>query len=235
MRSSSTKPTTSCPPRREPRSRSALKTGCATTTTSSRIRFATSARTCRASTTSSCRSWPTGPFAGYPRVYLLARELIAHTAGRIDLETLVDFTSRLSADVAARRSARSGRSRSCCGSALVEELRRLAEASVGARAAASEARRLGTAARRSRHWDERIIDACCATRPRQGRPPGPGLRRRAAAVAARPAVDRGAGLAGAASRAGGAGRLGRRDAAAASISAKPPTSSRSATSSRACG
>ena len=34
-----------------------------------------------------------GPFEGYPRVYLLARELIAHTAGRIDLETIVDFTA----------------------------------------------------------------------------------------------------------------------------------------------
>ena len=34
-----------------------------------------------------------GPFSGYPRVYLLARELIEHTAGRIDLETVVDFTT----------------------------------------------------------------------------------------------------------------------------------------------
>ena len=34
-----------------------------------------------------------GPYRGYPRVYLLARELIAHTAGRFDVETLVDFTA----------------------------------------------------------------------------------------------------------------------------------------------
>src|SRR5262245_37430030 len=34
-----------------------------------------------------------GPFAGYPRVYLIARELVAHTAGRLDLETLVDFAT----------------------------------------------------------------------------------------------------------------------------------------------
>lgn len=33
-----------------------------------------------------------GAFQGYPRVYLLARELITHTAGRVDLDTLVDFT-----------------------------------------------------------------------------------------------------------------------------------------------
>ena len=34
-----------------------------------------------------------GPFMGYPRVYLVARELIAHTAGRIDLDTVVDFSA----------------------------------------------------------------------------------------------------------------------------------------------
>src|SRR5262245_60484674 len=34
-----------------------------------------------------------GPFAGYPRVYMFARELIAHTAGRFDLQTLVDFAT----------------------------------------------------------------------------------------------------------------------------------------------
>jgi cyclic beta-1,2-glucan synthetase len=32
-----------------------------------------------------------GPFAGYPRVYMFARELISHTAGRFDLQTLIDF------------------------------------------------------------------------------------------------------------------------------------------------
>src|SRR5262245_38096994 len=34
-----------------------------------------------------------GPFAGYPRVYVFARELIGHTAGRFDLQTLVDFAT----------------------------------------------------------------------------------------------------------------------------------------------
>ncbi len=34
-----------------------------------------------------------GTFQGYPRIYLFARELIAHTAGRIDLGTIVDFTA----------------------------------------------------------------------------------------------------------------------------------------------
>ena len=47
-----------------------------------------------------------------------------------------------------------------------------------------------------------------------GRQPAPGgVRRRAAAMAARPAVHGGAGMAGAPARAAGAGRLGRRDAA----------------------
>jgi cyclic beta-1,2-glucan synthetase len=34
-----------------------------------------------------------GPFEGYPRVYVFARELIVHTAGRFDLQTLVDFAT----------------------------------------------------------------------------------------------------------------------------------------------
>src|SRR5688572_4032986 len=34
-----------------------------------------------------------GPFAGYPRVYHIARELIVHTAGRFDLDMLVDFAA----------------------------------------------------------------------------------------------------------------------------------------------
>src|SRR6478752_1964475 len=32
-----------------------------------------------------------GPFEGYPRVYVLARELVVHTAGRFDLQTLISF------------------------------------------------------------------------------------------------------------------------------------------------
>ena len=34
-----------------------------------------------------------GPFAGYPRVHHIARELIVHTAGRFDLDMLVDFVA----------------------------------------------------------------------------------------------------------------------------------------------
>ena len=38
-----------------------------------------------------------GQYDGYPRVYVLARELVTHTAGRFDLETLVGYISALSA------------------------------------------------------------------------------------------------------------------------------------------
>ena len=78
--------------RARPRNGSRPRTGCATTITSSRTRSARSARICRGSSTSSCRSWPTARRATRASISI-ARELIAHTAGRFDLETLVDFTA----------------------------------------------------------------------------------------------------------------------------------------------
>src|SRR6185312_8771139 len=89
-----------------------------------------------------------GPFQGYPRIYVLARELIAHTAGRIDLETVVDFaiayqqTSPLSigetwaVPIMLRL-------------ALIEELRRLADGVVAARESRETARK----------WHEAQADA----------------------------------------------------------------------------
>ncbi len=80
-----------------------------------------------------------GEFQGYPRVYLLARELIAHTAGRIDLDAVVDFTA------AYQRS-----SELSIGEVwavpimlrlgLIEELQRLAEGVVDARRHREKAR-----------------------------------------------------------------------------------------------
>ena len=100
------------------------------------------------------------------------------------------------------------------------------------REGAAVGRRTGDGARLDRRRTiRRLLRGGTAGR----RPAVGGVRRRAAAVAARPAVVGGAGLAGAAARARGAGRLARGAAAASSISAKPPTSSPSATSSRACG
>jgi cyclic beta-1,2-glucan synthetase len=88
-----------------------------------------------------------GPYPGYPRIYLLARELIAHTAGRIDLETLVDF-------VTAYQTA----SELSIGEtwaipimvrlALVEELRRLADGVAAARRSRDTAR----------HWTAEIAE-----------------------------------------------------------------------------
>ena len=80
-----------------------------------------------------------GPFDGFPRVYELARELITHTSGRIDLEAIVDFTKayqRTSSLTIGETWAiplmlRLG---------LVEELHRLAEGVISARQTREKAR-----------------------------------------------------------------------------------------------
>ena len=73
-----------------------------------------------------------GPFRGYPRVYLLARELIEHTAGRIDVDAVVEFA------VAYQRTSLLSMGETWAiplmlRLALVEELDRLAEGVVAAR------------------------------------------------------------------------------------------------------
>ena len=159
--SGSRTPTGSC--RRSPaptRSRSPPRTGCATTTTSSRIRSARSGRTCRGSSTSSCRSSRDGPLRGYPRVYLIARELIAHTAGRLDLETLVDFTAAYQR-VAPLSIGETWAIPIMLRLALVEELRRLVDGVVAARRSREQARQWEARSRRGRdHRGERHRRAC---------------------------------------------------------------------------
>src|SRR5688572_17300751 len=81
-----------------------------------------------------------GPDAGYPRVYVLARELLTHTAGRFDLETLVDFT------VAYQRKAPLSIGETWAVPimlrlGLVEELQRLIDGVVAARHARERARK----------------------------------------------------------------------------------------------
>ena len=98
-----------------------------------------------------------GPFEGYPRVYAFARELIAHTAGRLDLQTLVDFAS------AYQRAAPL-----TIGEiwgipimlrlALVEELRRLAADVVAARRSRDRARAWGVLLNAGGRDPEPIID-----------------------------------------------------------------------------
>ncbi len=97
-----------------------------------------------------------GPLQGYPRVYLLASELIAHTAGRVDLETLVDFVN-----------AYQRRAELSIGEiwaipimlrlGLVEELRRLADGVVAARRSRENARRWHEKLVRSADWTEANI------------------------------------------------------------------------------
>ena len=80
-----------------------------------------------------------GPLQGYPRIYLFARELIAHTAGRIDLETLVEFTAAYQR-VAPLSIGETWAIPIMLRLALVEELSRLAQGVVSARQSREAAR-----------------------------------------------------------------------------------------------
>jgi cyclic beta-1,2-glucan synthetase len=99
-----------------------------------------------------------GPYEGYPRVYLLARELIAHTAGRIDLETIIDFTSAyqritpltIGETWAVPIMLRLG---------LVEELQGLAEGVVSARRSRAVARAWYPRLSATEEWDDRGMAA----------------------------------------------------------------------------
>ena len=97
-----------------------------------------------------------GTFQGYPRIYLFARELIAHTAGRIDLGTIVDFTT------AYQRKAPLSIGETWAiplmlRLALVEELDRLAEGVVTARRSRETARRWQAEAGELVDWTEATI------------------------------------------------------------------------------
>ncbi len=81
-----------------------------------------------------------GPLAGYPRVYMIARELIAHTAGRLDLDTLVEFLTAYQR-VAPLSMGETWAVPIMLRVALVEELRRLADGVVSARRSRGQARR----------------------------------------------------------------------------------------------
>jgi cyclic beta-1,2-glucan synthetase len=83
-----------------------------------------------------------GPYAGYPRVYVIARELIVHTAGRFDLQTLVDFAAAYQR-VAPLTIGEIWAIAIMLRLALVEELRRLASDVVAARRARQRARAWG--------------------------------------------------------------------------------------------
>jgi cyclic beta-1,2-glucan synthetase len=97
-----------------------------------------------------------GPAQGYPRVYLLASELIAHTAGRVDLDTLVDF-ARAYQRVAPLSIGEIWAIPIMLRLALVEELRRLADGVVNARQSREKARRWHEEAVSGADWTERSI------------------------------------------------------------------------------
>ncbi|MGH8185576.1 MAG: GH36-type glycosyl hydrolase domain-containing protein, partial [Steroidobacteraceae bacterium] len=81
-----------------------------------------------------------GAFEGYPRVYLIARDLIAHTAGRLDLDTLVEFTSAYQR-VAPLSIGETWAVPIMLRLGLVEELRRLLDGVVTARRSREQARK----------------------------------------------------------------------------------------------
>ena len=103
-----------------------------------------------------------GPYEGYPRVYLIARELIAHTAGRFNLETLVDFTTAYQR-VAPLAIGETWAIPIMLRLGLVEELRRLVEGVVSARHSREQARKWEAAlAARTTHREpdfDRILQA----------------------------------------------------------------------------
>ncbi len=97
-----------------------------------------------------------GPLAGYPRVYAFARELITHTAGRLDLQTLVDFATAYQR-VAPLTIGEIWAIPIMLRLALVEELRRLAADVVAARRSRDRARKWGVQLNTSAREPDRII------------------------------------------------------------------------------
>ncbi|MGH9371684.1 MAG: hypothetical protein ACRD15_09155, partial [Vicinamibacterales bacterium] len=97
------------------------------------------------------------PFAGYPRVFVIARDLVVHTAGRFDLQTLVGYV------VAYQRVAPLSIGENWAipimlRVALVDELRRLAADVVAANREREEARRWGVRFVESAAEPAKVID-----------------------------------------------------------------------------
>ncbi|HEX2342201.1 MAG TPA: glucoamylase family protein [Vicinamibacterales bacterium] len=98
-----------------------------------------------------------GPFEGYPRVYVLARELIAHTAGRFDLPMLQDFATAYQRN-APLLIGEIWAIPIMLRLALVEELQRLAEDVVAARKSRDQARRWGATLGETEEEPAKVID-----------------------------------------------------------------------------
>jgi cyclic beta-1,2-glucan synthetase len=98
-----------------------------------------------------------GPFAGYPRVFAIARELVIHTAGRFDLQTLIGFVSAYQR-VAPLSIGEVWAVAIMLRVALLDELRRLADDVVAASRDREEARRWGLRVGESHVEPARIVD-----------------------------------------------------------------------------
>ncbi|MGH9310704.1 MAG: GH36-type glycosyl hydrolase domain-containing protein, partial [Vicinamibacterales bacterium] len=99
-----------------------------------------------------------GPFAGYPRVFVVARDLVIHTAGRFDLQTLVGYV------VAYQKGAPLSIGEIWAIAimlrvALVDELRRLADDVLAASEEREEARRWGVIFSESPSEPAKVIEA----------------------------------------------------------------------------
>ncbi len=96
-------------------------------------------------------------YEGYPRVYLIGRELIAHTAGRLDLETLIDFVTAYQRE-ALLTIGETWAIPIMLRLALVEDLRRLVDGVVMARRSREKARKWETALGAGRPLREQDLD-----------------------------------------------------------------------------
>ena len=108
-----------------------------------------------------------GPLAGYPRVLALARELVVHTAGRLDLQTLIAYVGAYQR-VAPLSIGEVWAVPIMLRIALVDELRRLADNVVSASRDREEARPWGLRFSQSTTDAATTIDASLRAAKRQG-------------------------------------------------------------------
>src|SRR5262249_4797734 len=107
-----------------------------------------------------------GPLAGYPRVLALARELVVHTAGRLDLQTLIAYVGAYQR-VAPLSIGEIWAVAIMLRIALVDELRRLADTVGSARREREESRRWGQRFAAATTGAARIVDASLRAAERQ--------------------------------------------------------------------
>ena len=149
-------------------------TGCSTTSTWSPPRSPTSAGICRARTRGRCPTLASREHAGQARVYAIAVELIRHSDSRLDRQQLIQFLNSYQR-VAPLTIGELWAWPSMLKLALIENLRRLAEELLSARAARGAADTLRGEGRRERQHSSAL-------------PPGPDTGVHRPAAAPRPRV-----------------------------------------------